>query len=604
MHPTTLLAVLVVLSAPLRADQIGLTYGGKPYNLVKANWMAANYLQALTSPRWEATAFAQDRFGDEEGRGGLYFIDDQGRVIACFAMEAEYGPVVRVETVATLVRGNLRARIPGSEGRYFFVIDGRQAQYLRPHGDHIGAYWLQDTSTPFCTLEASFGERGEPFHVPEVERLPEVMEAETVYDGTLGPAGVKLASHSSVRDLAPVLEITAPQPGPLTLRVKPVDPCHFLHAGKPGRLSPKQAAEATGESWFLLEREATLIESDKTGWEAPEVWGRLNSMILVACDPAPERVEPGVEGWDELGLTWTRAASVRLRLGLFSELDPADCDFVFRAAEGVARDGRYGCRPYLPVRTSTGFMGSVLGLTAGAWLLEEFGHPEAPVATAAAVEAFGAIIASEQRGYYGAYQWNALRAAYYLRRIAPTAFDYEAWAHVWADREFRRCPPGWKTPPWSDTALRAIQAWRYAWLITGEEKYRAAMEEGMSEFALSEARPIEGFEWRGQLRAFDGYDCTGSAMLLGEWGHRGDPRAEAMVEAAGDRYFCDLGFIPYRTWTCDDLLPYYVGYSLPRVFPGRRGLGEPTVLRSGQFAAYDSSGNVVPMPRPAIPPPP
>jgi len=96
-----------------------------------------------------------------------------------------------------------------------------------------------------------------------------------------------------------------------------------------------------------------------------------------------------------------------------------------------------------------------------------------------------ALIESEERGYYGAYQWNALRAAYYLRRIAPDAFDYPRWARVWADRESARCPPGWKTPPWSDTALRTIQAWRYAWLITGDEKHRQAMEEGIAQFSLT-----------------------------------------------------------------------------------------------------------------------
>ena len=82
-------------AAATAADQPNRTYASQPYDLVKANWMAANYLQALTSPRWEATAFAHDRFGDEEGRGGLYFVDDQGRVIACFAAEAALARIVR-----------------------------------------------------------------------------------------------------------------------------------------------------------------------------------------------------------------------------------------------------------------------------------------------------------------------------------------------------------------------------------------------------------------------------------------------------------------------------------------------------------------------------
>jgi len=607
MTPTRVLLVCAsaCVASCSAAQQIGLTYHGKPYDLVKANWMGANYLQALINPRWEAVAFAHNRFGDAEGVGGLYFIDDQGRVIWSFAAEAEYGPVARVQAVATMARGILRARIPHSHGRYFFVIDGRQAQYLRPHGERIGAYWLQDTSTPFCTVEATSVGGQAPLDAPEVERLPEVMAARTVYHGTLGPAAVTLTSRTSVQDIAPGMEITAPEPSALSLTIRPTQGCHFIHAGKRGRLTPQEASKAQGSSWFLLEREAKLATSDKTGWEAPAVWGQLNSMVLVACDPPPDQVRPGGrEGWQELQFTWRRAGTVRLRFGRFSELDPADCEFVFQAAERVARDGHFGCKPYLPVRTSTGFMGSLAGLAAAAWLLQEYQHPEAATVKDAALEAMAAVIDGERRGYYGTYQWNALRAAYYLRKVAPDRFAYGRWAQVWADRYLSRCPPGWKTPPWSDTALRAIQSWRCAWLITGDEKYRQAMDEGMLQFSLSDDRPIEGFMMNGQARPFDGYDCTGANMLLGEWGHRGDARAQTMVAQAADKYFCDLGFIPYRTWTCDDLLPYYVGYSLPGVYPKRQGLGRPVALALDEYVAYDHAGVVTRLPRPGIPTPP
>lgn len=586
-------------------DQPNLTYTGQPYDLVKANWMAANYLQALTSPRWEATAFAHDRFGDAEGRGGLYFVDDQGRVIACFAAEAEFGPVARVETVATLARGILRARIPASEGRYFVVIDGRQAQYLRPEGDHFGGYWLQDTSLPFCSVRALAGEGRPALQAPAVERLPEVMDAVTTYTGQLGATTVTARNTTSVRDLAPVLEFAAPQAGPLDLVIAPKDAWHFLHAGKPGRLKPQEADKASGAPWLLLEQEARLVTSDKTGWEAPAVWQRLNSMVLVTCDPPPDRVGLGpAADKGELTLSWQQARTVRLRFGLFTELDPGDCDVVFRCARRVAKDGHFGCQPYLPVRPSNNLLGSVVGLSYAAWMLQEFGHSDAPMVKAAAVEAVQALVASEERGYYGSYQWNAIRAAYCLRRIAPDAIDYDHWARVWADRELPRRPPGWRSAPWSDTALRAVQTWHYAWLMTGDAKYQQLRDEAMAEFSLPAKPPYDGFEWRGKFWAFDGYDCTGSAMLLGAWGEFGDPRAETVVTGAGPRYFNDFGFAPYRTWTADDLLPYYVGYSLRSVYPDRKGLGRPRVLRADEYAAYDQSGKVELVPRSAFPPAP
>lgn len=598
------LVLWLVASAGV-ADQPCLTYRQGPYDLVKANWMAANYLQALTSPRWEATAFAHDRFGDEEGRGGLYFVDDQGRVIACFAAEAEFGPVARVDTVATLARGLLRARIPGSEGRYFVVIDGRQAQYLRPEGDRFGAYWLQDTSLPFCSIRAFTGEGRPALQAPPVERLPEVMDAVTTYTGKLGETTITATNTTSVRDLAPVLEFASPRAGPLDLVIAPKDAWHFLHAGKPGRIKPEDAGRAAGTPWLLLEQEGKLVASDKTGWEAPAVWTCLSSMVLVACDPPPDRVQPGPEaGKGELRLSWNQAAEVQLRLGLFAELDPEDCDFVFRCARRVAKDGHFGCKPYLPVRTSNNLLGSVVGLTCAARMLQEFGHHEAPMVKAAAVEAVQALVASEERGYYGSYQWNAIRAAYCLRRSSPDAIDYDHWARVWADRELLRRPPGWKSAPWSDTALRAAQTWYYAWLITGDGKYKQVLDEAMAEFSLPATQPHDGFDWRGKFWAYDGYDCTGAAMLLGAWGEFRDPRAETMVSQAGPRYFNDFGFTPYRTWTCDDLLPYYVGYSLRSVYPDRQGLGKPRVLRADEYASYDRRGKVRLVPRPGIPTPP
>jgi hypothetical protein len=93
-------------------------------------------------------------------------------------------------------------------------------------------------------------------------------------------------------------------------------------------------------------------------------------------------------------------------------------------------------------------------------------------------------------------------------------------------------------------------------------------------------------------------------MLLGAWGEFGDPRAFELVAGAGPRYLNDFGFAPYRTWTADDLLPYYVGYSLRSVYPDRRGLGRPRVLGANEYAAYDADGHVRLVSRPGIPTPP
>ncbi len=581
MRAATIGGMLVLASASWSAQT--LTYDLAPYDLAKANWTAANYLQALINPRFDAVAFAQDVFGAADGKGGLYFIDDQGRVIDAFAQEAEFGPVARVEAVAAMARGILRARVPESRGRYFFVIDGREALYMKPEGDEIGAYWLQDTSTPFCRASAWVeGEVGWQAAKPSLESWP------------------------GVYDRAPVMRIDADHPRRMRVRVKPVgdyqyawlDDAHRVPAGEDRALRP-------AGKWLLLESEAHLTRSDKTGWEAPDLWSPLNSMLLVAFDPMPETItvrgEKGAAR--EVSITWRATKHVEVRLGSFLELDPADCRFVFRAAEHVARDGHFGCAPYLPVRTSNGFMGGVQGLAAAAWMLGEYDDPDAARVKEAALEALRSVIDAEERGYHGERAYGAMIAAWYLNHCAPGAIDYAKWARVWADREIRRSPPGMLAPPWSDTALRAIKGLRYAWMITGDEKYRDVHDQALAQWDLPPARPIDAFVWRGNRAPFDGYDCTAAAMLLGEWGQAGDARAEAMVREAGERYMCDLGFTPLRTWTCDDLLPYYVGYSLPAVFGGA-WKGERTNLKLGEYAAYDASGAVRRVARPITETPP
>jgi hypothetical protein len=597
------LGLCLALAGGTAVGQQALTCDQGPYNLAKANWMSANYLQALLSPRWEAVAFAHDRFGDAEGVGGLYFIDDQGRVIWAWAAEAEYGPVARVEATAMAVRGILRAHIPGTRGRYFFMLDGRQSLYLRPTEAGLGAYWLQDTSTPFGTLAVSV-RQGDAWQAVPMEpqgRQPEVFAREGGYSAETPLAALRVRNFSAATDQVPTLEVSLPARSDLQVSFTPRDAAHYVWPNRGERMAAAEGLTLRpGRPWVLLERDDHLAQSEKTGWEDPRVWSQQTSLLLAAFDPAPGalRLEKG-EGEVPLRLVaeWRGVESVQVRTAPFLEVDPADRGYVFDAADHVARDGQFGLKPYYPVRSSNGFMGAVLGLAAGAWLLEEYHHPEAERAKAAALEAFGSVVDAESRGYFGERVYNNTLAAYYLQRIAPGAFDYAHWVRVWADREFERCPPGWKSPPWSDTAVRTICHWRYAWLMTGDEKYRRAREAALAEFALPEARPIEGFLWRGQLHPFDGYDCAGSAHLLGEWGANADPQAEAMVREAGPRYFCDLGFAPYRTWTCDDLLPYHVGQSLPAVYGGRQWAQKRRVGLD-EFVSYDAHGQVSVVGRP------
>jgi hypothetical protein len=58
------------------------------------------------------------------------------------------------------------------------------------------------------------------------------------------------------------------------------------------------------------------------------------------------------------------------------------------------------------------------------------------------------------------------------------------------------------------------------------------------------------------------------------------------------------------TYTCDDLLPYYAGYSLPAVFGESNLTGPKRRVKLDEFVAYDRTGKVWTVPRPPFPPAP
>jgi hypothetical protein len=590
-----------------------LTTDTAPYDLCKLNWQSSNYLQALINPRLNAVAFAQDCFGDKDLRGGLYFIDDQGRVIRSLVEEAEYAPVARVEAVAAMTRGLLAARIPGSEGRYFFTIEGRVGVALQPDPKLPGfaAHWLQDSASPFCTVqaEAKHDGRWQPVALDAATKATTGPQGETVYAGTSGGCQVMATSWPSVDDRAPALDIASPEPTDIRITVKDLGARHYLWLGRE-KLDARAAGAVSRNvkaGFALLHEDAkrSAAASAKTGWEDPRLWGYLDSMVMVAWDPQDavvrERPENGV--WGEFTLEFRRTRHARVYVSPFLELDPADCQYVFDASERVARTGQFGFRPYMPVRPSNAFCGALPGLASAAYLLEAYKHPLAGQAKRAAIEAFEAMLKTEGRGLHGVYEYNEISAAYYLSQVAPGRFDYLHWVRCWADRDLQRCPPGWKTPPWDDTALRAMRGWGLAARMTGDAKYREAWQQGMAQFALPTETPLDAFLWRGERKPFNGYDCTASAMLIGEWGHARDPRAEENVTRAGKGYVCDFGWAPYITWTCDDLLPYYVGYSLPAVYGEKANVAGKRKVALDEFVGYDVAGRVWTVPAPPFPRP-
>ena len=359
----------------------------------------------------------------------------------------------------------------------------------------------------------------------------------------------------------------------------------------------------------------------RSGWEAQANWQILDSYWLAAWDAAkaPDMVGTTSDErriFTELALTWTDVTSVALRGAAYREIDPNDNYFVTASADTVATGiaHNFGIKPYSPVRTSL-LYAQTLGLCAAATTLVNYQHTAAATVRAAAITAFGAAIASEDKGYYGEYLHNLIEAAWWLKQIEPTRYDYTTYVTRWANRLAARCPSPSAVPPWSDTAGRNVRGQYFANLVTGSSANLTAANNGLAAFSLPAGIDFEKYlldtSGTGAItaRPFNGGDCQGAASLLGLSGWQrkqeagGQYIANRLVAESARFYHCDTGFVPVSSYNCHDLLPYYVGISLSTPFPTKP---PTTVVGMSQYVRYDPSGAVSPTSRPIgyyIPPP-
>ncbi len=479
-------------------------------------------------------------------------------------------------------------------------MDGRKAVFLQPKDGNLTLQWLQDTNTPVATFRIEVrSARGNwnTIHFSDAKPIAKSPD-EDVYTSDVG--SVEAHYFAGCTDRAPYVDLHTDAVVDIRFSVTQASQPRGILQGK-GRLLQADisvpATELKSNPYIALRVDSKYdnAHSTKRGWEMPELWNALDSYTLLAW-PHGQNPTLSAESYNghytTVSLVWRKVKAARLYAAPMLEVDPEHADYIWYAGDNLSKSGTFGFGHYLPSRPSNNFSGTVVGLASAAWLLQEYHRPNAPEIKSAAIEAFGAAIDSAKRGYFGVYEYNLIEAAEYLKRIAPDRFPYVQWARIWADRDLARRPEGTLAPPWTDASLRAVRCWFAAYRITGDAKYRDAAEKAMAEFAVPTRAPFDGFLWRGTPRPWDSFECTGGAMLIGTWGAMQDPRADQSVHEAGPSYMCDYGFIPYRTWTCDDLLPYYVGYSLPAVFGAKGWDGKRKLIAMDEFVSYDKNGNV------------
>ncbi len=612
---TFLCWLAVAMTSARAADQLYLSRDSVPYTLAKVNYLSGNYLQSLLDRRSDLLLFAHDYAPDERGLGQSEFVDDTGRAVWAFAEEERYTPVVRLDLVRTLCRGLMRARIPGTRDRHFFTREGRQGlNVFFPPSAGVIFRWLQDSQIPYAELRfrgrTSDGQwvTGEDCtrHDETVRESP----AETTVRRTYRQAGADLFTltgrcWSSVLDRSPVITIESGRLTDLVISVDlpSADPKDWKGTTSTWLMAPDgRALRAQAGQQLVWDRPVfdyaifltqTLGEDDGN-WQSRRYWDTHATARLFVWRRTPARVT-----WitDETGRRFNRvefafkahdgSLQAELLVTGFGAVDPNDTGYLHALGQHVARDGQYGMSGYYPARTANDFAGVMVGLAAGGYLLRKYAEPSAPEVLAAAKGAFSSFVDAEQGGVQAEYLNNLVAAALYLKRAGVTGFDYEHWARIWARREMKRRPAGSPVILWPETTMRMMLALEAAQELTGDKEFAKAYAAARSTFSLGQ-RPAT-FRFGDQQVPYT--NCSAGAFLFAAMGHENADSATAFIRHGPD-YFCDFGWAVDRSWSCDDLAAWYVGYSAKGLGIGGSPGARKQVLSLRDFPEYDEQGRV------------
>jgi hypothetical protein len=567
------------------------------------NYLSGNYLQSLLDRRSGLWFFAHNTTGDARGVGQLEFVDDVGRAVWAFAEEERYTPIVRLELVRTLCRGLMRARIPGTRDRHFFSLEGRHGLNVHfPSAANVQFRWLQDEQIPYADLHFRGRTAAGPWITGQdcswqdqtLRDTPEEICRRRIYRHA-GTNFLTLTSRSwsSILDQAPIIDMAADHLQELVVSVSLppaestwlVAPQGRIWHPKPGAVTVWPAPDFP-YAIFL----GQTLGKDNDRWDSRRHWDTHATARLFVWQELPAQLSWMVDEtrhqYQRMEIAYQAQLGrlqAKLYLTPFLAVDPGDIGYLHAMAQRVARDGRYGVNGFFPVRTANDYAGVMVGLAAGAYLLQKYGDAAAPEVLAAAEAAFGSFVDAEHRGVQAEYLNNLVAAALYLKRAGSGKFDLAHWAKVWARREMKRRPAGSDVIPWPSTTMRMMMAIEFAKEITGNAAFDAPYAAARKAFSLGN-RPAT-FRFGNQEFSYD--YCSPAAFLFAIFGHEDAAAAQAFIDHGPD-HFCDFGWAIERAWACDDLAGWYVGYSAKGLGLASDPKARKHVLSLRDFPEYDA----------------
>ncbi len=599
-----------------------------PYTPASANWLGANYNEALIDWRSNTTAYTHmGSTAPDSDAWHLQFPDDSARFVEALAWESEFGPIARQETIRRLVKGLIRAHVPGSEGLFFFrqrfggrtllvLDDGKHSGRLQlsTWGDSVegdvklgyairqGDQWIGSYGVPYTDVPAN-GAQGagvrssaqwnaSPYTLTRRYQLPQgqlSLTARSWLSDEDRPVEIGLTAVG----VPASLEIGAPDTAIRCLGDPAIPGVAWLPDGRPPRRSDRDGSfTLTNPScqYLVLTRES--------------VWCGLgfHSALLVVWEGRPARVEvDALLGYSRVRLTWPqRGHQTRGRAWVLPVqfLYRSEIPLVLEAGARFVRTGRLGLGPF-PAWTMINAVPA--GMAAGAWALSRLGDPFAAAAGAWADTASSVMLSEHLGGRHFHRAFFPVRAAAWMLRYAseaglePLQRRYRGWLRE-AMRVMLSNKVGYDGAAWPGgwDHFNAAKACFAAWQATGDGDYLAAFERAHRVYTIDR----EGIRRRHELmKDPGGFDTYFGSLPMGVWGAAGRlDDCRSLLDASfpagwqgGDRPLAELwhdgGNGP---WFQDDANPEYVGLAL-RAYEWNQ---PPQRVAMGAFPRYDEQGTV------------
>ena len=541
-----------------------------PYDLVKLNALAGNFLSTLLDTRYNLLSF-DTNLKDTP----MYYPHDTSRSLLALADEECWSPIVRLDLIAQLYDGIRKAMVPGSDYEVFLQRDTRPKALREFAGDHSKLEFtsVTDRVETFANMWAELD--GGNFDAYE----DEWGENSIIRRYARGSATLTMTAEW--------YQGTEDKPTLLKYKADALTEYSVIAGDLDGKFQNKRLFQVKTPDGFAMNargNEVTEIEVPDCGFilfQTDPNW--LATGTLIIWDTKPEHIKLTCKdgGFDRAELIYSGDAEPAICVISVSDFDNS-CDWPFRLAENILKTNSYGTNGFDPsFICGTEGIGTA-AFAAAAYIKQKYGLDGAEEAVRAAKLAMDtAVEAAKTRRALPSTFTDRIAACEYLVRMG---FDeYADDAAYWADMQMSYQQPDgsfyWFDQRQALSLLRGYEATGNQKYMDAALKFRNTVEYGEESFTYTQAGEV----MQGATHQIN----FGGAGDLGYLGCMGDKDAVDIVLKHFENNINDTG-----VFNVSDLNPYFLGISLKGTMEKTYEYDElKTIIKRGEYCLYAADGS-------------